>query len=169
VAQISVNLAMTLRIEEPKLSDIERAALLHNLGRLALPDPLLSRDPGSFSAEERARFRSYPLHGQAMLKNVPFLAAANQIAVATHERYDGTGFPRGLAEDDIPLGACIVAVADAYDEMVSGSPPVSPARAIEILSVDRIAQFNPVVVGALVMLYSGETLQNVSDARALIP
>jgi response regulator RpfG family c-di-GMP phosphodiesterase len=169
VAQISVNLAMTLRIEEPKLSDIERAALLHNLGRLALPDPLLSRDPGSFSAEERARFRSYPLHGQAMLKNVPFLAAANQIAVATHERYDGTGFPRGLAEDDIPLGACIVAVADAYDEIVSGSPPVSPARAIEILSVDRIAQFNPVVVGALVMLYSGETLQNVSDARALIP
>jgi response regulator RpfG family c-di-GMP phosphodiesterase len=154
VAQIAVNLAMALRLGEPQLSDIERAALLHNLGRLALPDALLARDQSALTAEELALFRAYPLHGQAMLRNVPFLAAACEIAVATHERYDGGGFPRGLTGDDIPLGARIVAVADAYDELVSGvsAPPVSTARALEVLSIDRLAEFDPVVVAAMVML-----------------
>ena len=91
-----------------------------------------------------------------MLKNVPFLAAANEIAVAAHERYDGSGFPRGLAGDEIPMGARILAVADAYDELVTGigGSPVSVARALEILSVERIAEFDPVVIGALVILQS---------------
>ena len=89
-----------------------------------------------------------------MLRNVPFLKAANEIAVAAHERYDGSGFPRGLAGEDIPLGARVLAVADAYDELVSGvgGSPMSPTRAVEILSIDRIAQFDPLVVGALVVL-----------------
>jgi len=154
VAALSVNLAMALRIGEPKLSDIERAALLHNLGRLALPDQILIRKERTLSEEERTKLRSYPLHGQAMLKNVPFLAAASEIAVAAHERYDGSGFPRGLRGEAIPLGARIVAVADAYDELVAGigDTPVSPARATEMLSVDRIAQFDPLVLGALTML-----------------
>ena len=157
VAAISVNLAMALRIGEPQLSDIERGALLHNLGRLALPDEILIRKPRALSDDDRAKLRSYPLHGQAMLKNVPFLAAANEIAVASHERYDGSGFPRGLAGDDIPLGARIVGVADAYDELVSGvgESPVAPERALEILAIDRIAQFDPLVIGALAMLQPG--------------
>jgi len=88
------------------------------------------------------------------LKNVPFLAAANDIAVSAHERYDGSGFPRGLAGEKIPVGARILAVADAYDELVSGvgGPSVSVDRALEILSVERIAEFDPVVIGALVLL-----------------
>jgi putative two-component system response regulator len=154
VATLSVNLAMALRINEPQLSDIERAALLHNLGRLALPDQILIRKERSLSPDERATLRSYPLHGQAMLKNVPFLANASEIAVASHERYDGSGFPRGLSGEAIPLGARIIGVADAYDELVSGigDRPVGPARAVEILSVERIAQFDPLVIGALTML-----------------
>jgi putative two-component system response regulator len=89
-----------------------------------------------------------------MLKNVPFLAAASNIAVASHERYDGSGFPHGLAGEEIPIGARIVAVADAYDELVSGvgDSPVSAERALEILAIDRIAQFDSLVVGALAML-----------------
>ena len=156
VASIAVSLGMGLKINEPWLSDIERAALLHNLGRLALPDGLLARDRASLSDDEHNRLRAYPLHGQAMLKNVPFLAAANEIAVAAHERYDGSGFPRGLAGDEIPMGARILAVADAYDELVTGigGSPVSVARALEILSVERIAEFDPVVIGALVILQS---------------
>jgi putative two-component system response regulator len=154
VAALSVNLAMALRISEPQLSDIERAALLHNLGRLALPDSILIRKERSLSEEERAKLRSYPLHGQAMLKNVPFLAGANELAVAAHERYDGSGFPRGLNGDQIPLGARIIAVADVWDELVSGigDTPVAPAHALEIMSVKRLAQFDPLVVGALTML-----------------
>jgi response regulator RpfG family c-di-GMP phosphodiesterase len=153
VAALSVNLAMALRVSEPQLSDIERAALLHNLGRLALPDTILVRKERSLSEEERAKLRSYPLHGQAMLKNVPFLAGANEIAVAAHERYDGSGFPRGLKGEAIPIGARIIAVADVWDELVSGigDTPVAPAYALEIMSVDHLAQFDPLVVGALTM------------------
>jgi response regulator RpfG family c-di-GMP phosphodiesterase len=154
VAKLSVNLALALRISEPQLSDVERAAMLHNLGRLALPDQILIRKERSLSDEERATLRSYPLHGQAMLKNVPFLVAANDIAVATHERYDGSGFPRGLKGEDIPLGARIIAVADVWDELVSGigDTPLPPAHALEIMTVDRLAQFDPLVLGALTML-----------------
>jgi response regulator RpfG family c-di-GMP phosphodiesterase len=161
VATMSVNLAMALRIGEPQLSDVERAALLHNLGRLALPDQILIRKERTLSEEERVKLRSYPLHGQAMLKNVPFLTAASEIAVASHERYDGSGFPRGIRGEAIPLGARIIAVADAYDELVSGigDSPVSQTRALEILSVDRIAQFDPLVIGALTMLQPASNSQ----------
>jgi response regulator RpfG family c-di-GMP phosphodiesterase len=119
-----------------------------------LPDSILVRKERSLNEEERTKLRSYPLHGQAMLKNVPFLAAANEIAVAAHERYDGSGFPRGLKGEAIPIGARIIGVADAWDELVSGigGTPVAPAHALEILSVERLVQFDPLVVGALTML-----------------
>jgi putative two-component system response regulator len=89
-----------------------------------------------------------------MLKNVPFLAAANEIAVAAHERYDGSGFPRGLKGEAIPFGARIVAVADVWDELVSGigDTPVAPAHALEIMTIERLAHFDPLVLGALTML-----------------
>jgi response regulator RpfG family c-di-GMP phosphodiesterase len=155
VARLAVNLAMTLQIGEPQLSDIERAGLLHNLGRLAIPDELLLRRADSVSAAERARIRSYPLHGYAMLQNVPFLAAANELALAAHENWDGSGFPRGLRGEAIPLGARIISVANAYDELVSGlegRPSVAPAAAIDLLSGARAAEFDPLVLGALKML-----------------
>jgi putative two-component system response regulator len=151
VAHLSVNLAMTMQIGEPELSEIERAALLHNLGRLALPDHLLTKNEATLTAEERARLQSYPLHGYAMLKNVPFLAAANRIAVSTHEKYDGSGFPHGLVGESIPLGARIVAAANAYDELVSDlrGEPVSSARALEVMSTERATEFDPRVLSAL--------------------
>jgi response regulator RpfG family c-di-GMP phosphodiesterase len=154
VSLLAVNIAMALRIGEPQLSDIERGALLHDLGRLALPDELLVRKERAMSEADRATLRTFPLHGQTMLKNVPFLAAASEIATASHERCDASGFPYGLAGDAIPIGARIVAVADAYDELVSGvgDSPVLAERALEILAIDRIAQFDPQVVGALAML-----------------
>jgi len=157
VARLAVNLAMTLQIGEPQLSEIERAALLHNLGRLALPDDLLTKPEAALTAEERARLQSYPLHGFAMLKNVPFLTAANRIAVATHEKYDGSGFPNGLVGESIPLEARIIAAANVYDELVSGAhdQPISPGRALEVMSTDRATEFDPLVLGALKMLQPG--------------
>ena len=157
VAKLAVDLAMALQISEPQLSEIERAALLHNLGRLAMPDDLLSQPASALSAADRARLRSYPLHGYAMLKNVPFLAGANRLAIAAHECYDGTGFPHGLKGEAIPLGARIIGVANAYDELVSGmgQPAVEPARAIEVLSTERQSEFDPRVVDALRMLHPG--------------
>ena len=155
VARLSVNLAMALQVGEPALSDVERAALLHNLGRLAMPDALLNRPEATLSQAERTQLRSYPLHAHAMLKNVPFLAVANEIAVAAHERYDGSGFPHGRRGTEIPLGARIIGVADAFDELVSGvgQPRVTPAHALDILAVNRASEFDPLVVGALRVLH----------------
>jgi response regulator RpfG family c-di-GMP phosphodiesterase len=157
VARLAVNLAMALQIAEPQLSDIERGALLHNLGRLAMPDELLARAGTRLTPPDRVRLRSYPLHGYAMLKHVPFLAGANRIAIAAHECYDGSGFPHGLSGDQIPLGARIVSVANAYDELVSGitQEATEPARAIEILSTTRRAEFDPLVLDALRVLQPG--------------
>jgi response regulator RpfG family c-di-GMP phosphodiesterase len=157
VSRLAVNLALTLQIGEPRLSDIERAALLHNLGRLALPDTLLLAKEPTLSEADRARFRAYPLHGQAILRNVPYLAAASELAVAAHERYDGRGFPRGLKGDQIPLGARIIGVANAYDELVSGIDRTAiPAdRAVETLCAERAEEFDPLVLGALKMLAPG--------------
>ena len=154
VARLAVNLAMMLQIGEPRLSDIERGALLHNIGRLTLPDHLLSASHAQLTEADRARVRAYPLRGQAILKHAPFLAAASEIAAAAHERYDGSGFPLALAGDRIPLGARIVAVADAYDELISGipGPGVAPDAAIEVLSTTRAGEFDPLVLGALRML-----------------
>ena len=154
VAHLAVNLAMTLQIGEPQLSEIERAALLHNLGRLALPDYLLTKREDALTAEERTRLQSFPLHGYAMLKNVPFLAAANKIAVSTHEKYDGSGFPHGLVGDSIPLEARIIGAANAYDELVSGlhGEQVTAARALELMTTGRATEFDPQVLGALKML-----------------
>jgi response regulator RpfG family c-di-GMP phosphodiesterase len=159
VSRLAVNLAMTLEIGEPRLSDIERAALLHDLGRLALPDELLLRREASFSDAERERFRAYPLHGQAILRNVPYLAAASELAVAAHERFDGSGFPHGLRGDQIPLGARIIGVANAYDELVYGvgQIPVSAAQALDVICTTRAPEFDPLVLGALRMLVPGST------------
>jgi len=162
VAKLSVNLAMAMEIVEPHLSDIERAALLHNLGRLTLPDELVKRPLAELSGPDLARVRAYPLRGYAILKGVPILAGANEIAVAAHERFDGSGFPRGLRGQDIPLGARIVGLADAYDELVSGIgyPADSRARALEILGGERAREFDPAVVAALRALQPGPNPSN---------
>jgi response regulator RpfG family c-di-GMP phosphodiesterase len=157
VSRLAVNLAMALEIGEPRLSDIERAALLHNIGRLALPDDLLLSTEDSLSDAERERFRAYPLHGQALLKNVPYLAAASELAVAAHERYDGSGFPRGLTGEEIPLGARVIGVANAYDDLISGidREALSPPQAIDVLCHARASEFDPLVLGALKILSPG--------------
>ena len=77
VAKLAVDLAMAMGIGEPQLSDIERAALLHDLGRLAMPDDLLARARSALSDADRVRLHTYPLHGYDMLRNVAFLATAN--------------------------------------------------------------------------------------------
>ena len=152
VARLSVNLARALHVEKPLLADIERAALLHDVGRLAMPDGVLSASAESLSPDERALLRAHPLHGRTMVMAVPFLSAASEIAVAVHERLDGSGFPLGLRGAEIPFASRIVAVAHAYDELTAGGtahPALTPATAVEILGNTQAAEFDPGVVKAL--------------------
>lgn len=111
--------AMNLPIES--LPQIARAAFLHDIGKMAIPDRILQK-PGPLNDEERAVMRTHCDIGYKMLLRIPFLTQAAEIVLSHQEYYDGTGYPRRLRGEQIPLGARIFAVADAVDAMLSDRP-----------------------------------------------
>jgi response regulator RpfG family c-di-GMP phosphodiesterase len=124
VARVVAGIASVLGVPEPDRSTIEKAALLREVERL-------------------------DVHG--ITSRVPFLAPAEEIAIAVGEKFDGTGFPRGLKGDAIPAGARILAVAEAYEEIVTGDGKgqLPPAFAVNVLCTSRAHEFDPAVLGAL--------------------
>jgi HD-GYP domain-containing protein (c-di-GMP phosphodiesterase class II) len=107
--------------KEEIMSVIARGAFLHEIGLLAIPDNILQK-PSKLNDEEFAKVREHPYLGYTILHQTPSLAEAAEIVYAHHERYDGTGYPRGLKGDEIPLGARIVSIADTLDAMTSDRP-----------------------------------------------
>lgn len=148
VAAVSHRLGRALGMADADLATLRRAALLHDVGKLAVPDAIL-RKPAPLTNEEHAIVRRHPQIGRELAAAVPYLAEAADILGDAHERLDGRGYPRGVAADTLALGARIIAVADAFDTMtrprVFRDPlPVTDA----LLELDRCAgtQFDPVVV-----------------------
>jgi HD-GYP domain-containing protein (c-di-GMP phosphodiesterase class II) len=141
-------IAKSMDIEPSHLPQLARAAFLHDIGKMAIPDRIL-RKPGPLTEEERTTMRTHCEIGYNMLVRIPFLREAAEIVLAHQEYYDGTGYPRGLRGEQIPLGARIFAIADALDAMISDRPyrsalPVAHARG----EVQRCCgtQFDPSVV-----------------------
>jgi HD-GYP domain-containing protein (c-di-GMP phosphodiesterase class II) len=97
---------------------LEFGALLHDIGKIGVPDAIL-RKPGGLTEDEWEKMKLHPLHGEKILRNIPFLEGASQIVSQHHERWDGTGYPFGLRGEDIILGARLFAVVDAFDAMIS--------------------------------------------------
>jgi response regulator RpfG family c-di-GMP phosphodiesterase len=118
VSQLSVLVAATLGVEEPALGVIEQGALLHDLGKIAIPDEVIHK-PGPLTAEETTVMRSHTQIGHDIAIRVPWLRSAAEIIIATHERYDGSGYPHGLMGDAIPIGARVIAAVDAFDALTS--------------------------------------------------
>ena len=150
VAALAVGVARALHLSDQDIATIERGALLHDLGKLAIPDALLSK-PAPLTPPERQLVRLYPTLGSALLERVPYLADAAVIVRQTHERLDGLGFPHGLRADQIHVGARIVCVADAYDAMTRARvfrDAVSPGDAMAELDRCAGTQFDPAVVDA---------------------
>ena len=117
VSALSADLGRALEVGEPALSTIERAALLHDIGKTALPEAVLYKR-GSLTAEELGLVRQHPQIAYELLRGLwPYLAGTADIVRATQERFDGLGFPNGLKGHAIPLGARVIAVADVYDTM----------------------------------------------------
>ena len=130
--------------------DIERASLLHDVGKIGVSDAILNK-PGPLTSEEWQQMRKHPAIGYEMLKDVKFLSTAAEIVYAHHERYDGKGYPTGLKGEDVPLGARIFAVADAFDAMTSNRPyrrALSADKAREEITTNSGTQFDPAVVEA---------------------
>jgi putative nucleotidyltransferase with HDIG domain len=150
VADMAVMLATAMGLQDPLLANVERAALLHDIGKVAMPDSLIHK-PAALTDEEIAVIRTHPEVGHNILLAVPTLRSTADIVMASHEWYDGSGYPRGLRGDQIPLGARIVAVADAFDAITQTRvyrEPVSVEAATSELQRCAGRQFDPAVVQA---------------------
>lgn len=116
VAAAATRLGRAFGMDGDALKTLERAALLHDVGKLAMPDAVL-RKPAPLTADERTLIRRHPQIGSDLVAGVPFLVAASAIVAEVHERVDGHGYPRGVTIDTLSLSARIIAVADAFDTM----------------------------------------------------
>jgi cyclic di-GMP phosphodiesterase len=148
VAAYTVAVAERMGVKDPDLTHIYRGALLHDVGKIGVPDAIL-RKPGRLTPEEWVEMRKHPEIGDRILMGINFLDGARPIVLSHQERFDGTGYPRGLKGKEIPLGARIFAVVDTLDAMTSDRPyrkalPYETARA-EIIKYSGI-QFDPDVV-----------------------
>ena len=152
VSVYTMDMARRLGIKEGSAEwmDIERASLLHDVGKIGVADSILNK-PGPLTAEEWQEMRKHPAIGYEMLRDVKFLSVAAEIVYSHHERYDGKGYPKGLKDDEIPLGSRIFAVADAFDAMTSDRPyrrALDWRKAREEILTNSGVQFDPKVVVA---------------------
>lgn len=148
VTAFTISIAKAMPVPNHYLPILARAAFLHDIGKMAIPDGIL-RKPGPLTDDEKQIMRKHCEIGYNMLIRIPFLQDAAEIVLAHQEFYDGTGYPRGLKGDQIPLGARIFTIADSLDAMISDRPyrralPMSHAR--EEIRRCSGTQFDPKVV-----------------------
>lgn len=118
VAELSGQLGRAMQLTDPLLIDLRYGALLHDIGRLGVPDSILFKQ-GALTEHEHKIMKRHTLMGAAVLRPIEFLRGALVIVEAHHERWDGAGYPLGLREQEIPLLARIVAVAETFDALTS--------------------------------------------------
>ena len=150
VSQLAMGVGTRLELEGDELEEVVRAAELHDIGKMAIPDEVL-RKPGPLNEEEWAFVRQHTIIGERILSVAPALLPVAKLVRASHERFDGSGYPDGLAGETIPVGSRIVAVCDAFHAMTSVRP-YRPALVIEDALAELQAcagtQFDPRVVTA---------------------
>jgi putative nucleotidyltransferase with HDIG domain len=150
VTAITLTIAKAMNVDGATLPQIARGALLHDIGKMGIPDDIL-RKPAPLTPEERTIMRRHCEIGYNVLGPIPFLREAAQIVLTHQESFDGSGYPRGLKGEEIPLGSRIFAVADTLDAMISDRPyrkALPLEAAIEEIRRCSGTQFDPRVVQA---------------------
>jgi len=162
VTAFTIAIARHMGLPDDEVRVIARGAFLHDIGKMAIPDAVL-RKPGPLNEEEKQIMREHCSRGYDIVRRIPFLVEAAEIIYAHQERYDGTGYPRGLRGDDIPLGARIFAVADTLDAITSDRP-YRAAQSLEAAKEEIMRwsgrQFDPVIVSVF-MSMPDETWDNL--------
>ena len=151
VAKLSVELGRRLAFPAEDLDILGRAAELHDIGKMAIPDEILHK-PGPLNQQEWALLRTHTLVGERILDAAPAMGPVARLVRWTHERWDGRGYPDGLAGDDVPIGARIIFVCDAFDAMTSQrtyKPKIEVEEAIAELRANAGTQFDPMIVELL--------------------
>jgi two-component system cell cycle response regulator len=152
VATLAERIAAELGMSDEDRTAVWQAAMLHDIGKAAVPDAILTK-PGPLDEHEWNFMRRHTIIGERIIQAAPALAAAAPLVRSSHERFDGTGYPDGLAGDDVALGSRIIAVCDAYDAMLADRPyrrAFSRAHALQEIQRCAGTQFDPDVVGAFV-------------------
>lgn len=153
-AELSTEIGIQLGLPPDQLRVIARGAYLHDIGKIGIPDTILNK-PGALTAEERAVIETHPQLGYEMAESAPTLSEALGVILHHHERYDGTGYPRGLRGEQIPLTARVVAVADVWDALTtdrSYRPGWEPSEALAHIDAGRGTHFDGTVVDALITI-----------------
>jgi response regulator RpfG family c-di-GMP phosphodiesterase len=157
VSAISVSIGENLGLEGPQLAAVREGALLHDLGKLALPEAILQK-PAQLSHEEKEIVRQGPGIGAGLLRSLGGLNDVSVIVRSAKEWYDGSGYPEALAGAEIPLGGRIVAVADAFDAMTRRQiyrDAMQSSEALEEIMRCSNSQFDPVVVSSFLEVLGG--------------
>jgi len=147
-------IAETMRLEENEVMEISLASRLHDIGKSIIPRELLTK-PGPLSAEEWQIIKRHSEYGAALMQPSQGLSAIIPLVFAHHERFDGTGYPNGLAGSNIPLGARILGVADAFSTMITGRAyraPITLDQAKQELIQNSGTQFDPDIVKTMIKL-----------------
>jgi len=148
VTELAADLAQRMGIEGDELTQLRHAAALHDVGKVAIPDAIITK-AAALNDEEWAFMRRHTLIGERIIAAAPALGRAAKLVRSSHEAFDGSGYPDARSGDEIPLGARIIAVCDAFDAMISNrpySPPKTPAQALAELRRCAGTQFDPTVV-----------------------
>jgi putative nucleotidyltransferase with HDIG domain len=150
VTALTRRLAKTMGVDDDALLHITRGALLHDIGKMAIPDGILLK-PGNLTPEERMLIQKHPGYAYEMLSPIKFLLPALDIPHCHHEKWDGSGYPRGLKGEEIPFAARIFTVVDVWDALIYDRPyrkGVAPGSVKKIITEQSGAPFDPRVVNA---------------------
>jgi response regulator RpfG family c-di-GMP phosphodiesterase len=150
VRDYTLGIAKKMGLTDNRLSQLQYGSILHDIGKIHILESVLSK-PGPLDGTEWDEMKKHPIVGMEMVKNIPFLAPAIPIILHHHERWDGLGYPYGLAGEEIPLVARIVAVADSLDAMVTSRTyrvALTPDEAHDEISRCSGTHFDPAVVSA---------------------
>ncbi len=156
---LTIGMARAMGMKEEQLVHVRRGALLHDIGKMAVPDAILLKD-GPLTHEEQTVMRQHPRYAFELLVPIVYLRPAIDIPYCHHEWWDGSGYPRGLKGEQIPLVARIFAIADTWDALVSERryhPAWSPAEAADHIRSLAGAQFDPALVEPFLEAVEKET------------
>ena len=150
VAAYGIEIARVVGLPRPDAPELEFGFLLHDIGKVAVPDAILYK-PGALTSEERALMARHPIVGAEIVGGIEFLAEASAVVRSHHERWDGMGYPDGLCGTSIPLAARVFAVADVLDALTTDRPyrPAFPLRQARAMIVEESgSHFDPEVIEA---------------------
>jgi diguanylate cyclase (GGDEF)-like protein len=161
VVKLTVRVAESLALNPDEVARVETAALLHDVGKVGIPDSILHKN-GPLDDNEWVLMKEHPVIGERILRAIPGLGGVARIVRHEHERWDGGGYPDGIAGDQIPIGSRIILACDAYHAMTSDRPyrkAMSHEDALRDLRKNAGSQFDPQVVEALMgCLYGDRSL-----------